>query len=85
MKDAFERRRMMRHHFWGRISILSSDPEGYRNYQNLIQDGYRLRVFVDGVEHREFVIADPTAGLVRTSIIELRGNVSIRLERNHSP
>jgi hypothetical protein len=93
MKDAFERRRMMRHHFLGRIATDPSDPEGFRNYQNLIQQRYRLRFFVDGVECPEIIMADPEAGLVRTivssgsslSFAELRGNVSIRLERNDSP
>jgi hypothetical protein len=89
MKDAFERRRIVPRHFLGRISIDQSDSEGATNYQNLVLEGYRPRVFVDGVEHREIIMADPNAGLVLTvgpgrgslSIVELRGNVSIRLER----
>lgn len=93
MKDSFERRRIVQHQFLGRISIVQSDPEGFKNYQNLIQEGYRPRVFVDGVEHREFVTADPDAGLVRTaghgpglrSMVELKGSVSIRLERSARP
>jgi hypothetical protein len=90
MKDAFERRRVVPHRFLGRVSIDSFDPEGVSNFQNLTLAGYKIRIFLNGVEYLEVVMADPNAGLIRTvsagrglpTIVELKGDVSIRLERS---
>ena len=88
MKDAFERRRVVQRTFLGRISMDESDSVGADNLRNLTRSGYRPRVFLNGIEQRLIVSADPDAGTVRgvfagggSGILELKGNVSIRLER----
>ncbi|AHY52640.1 hypothetical protein JEY40_34585 [Bradyrhizobium japonicum] len=65
------------------------DEEGFRNYCNLLLDGFAIRVFLNGAEQIEYTAANPEEGWVRAippgnplsprSI--LNGFVEIRIKR----
>lgn len=77
-KDCFEKRRMVRRRYLGRLMLTSWDA----NYTNLLSVGYTIRIFVGDKEIRDAVSADPEAGEAQLiSGAVLQGNVEIRLEK----
>ncbi|SHJ71257.1 hypothetical protein SAMN05444159_1292 [Bradyrhizobium lablabi] len=95
MKDAFEKRRYVPANFRGRVSADRNDP-GYENHKNLMAGGYKIVVFLNGVEQKYCVSADPEEGSVcRNRTVNgspvfhygiaqteiVKGEVTVRLER----
>ena len=81
MKDAFERRAPARQSkFLGPVSTNQWDT-AYGNYCNLVDAGYKMRVFLNDREVRDCISADPDAGTVTCLRGVLKGSVEIRLER----
>lgn len=77
-KDFFDRRRMVRRRYLGKLSLVSWDG----NYANLLAVGYTVKIFVGDKEIRDAVSADPDAGEVQcTDGRILKGSVEIRLFR----
>jgi hypothetical protein len=66
------------------------DEVGFRNYCNLLLDGYAVRVFLDEVEQMEYIAANPEEGWVRgvsmgcsvSAYSTLKGIVEVRIERS---
>lgn len=59
-----------------RISTEKGDP-GERRYAELSGDGKRVRVFLDGVEQKDAVTADPGLGIVKRAVVTENGNIAI--------
>ncbi|MET4520259.1 hypothetical protein [Bradyrhizobium sp. I1.7.5] len=67
----------------------SCDEEGFRNYCNLLLDGFKIRVFLNDAELIEYTAANPEEGWVRvippgnslSARVTLTGYVEIRIER----
>ena len=67
----------------------SCDEEGFRNYCNLLLDGFKIRVFLNDAEQIEYTAANPEEGWVRvippgnslSARVTLTGYVEIRIER----
>ena len=67
----------------------SCDEEGFRNYCNLLLDGFKIRVFLNDAEQIEYTAANPEEGWVRvippgnslSARVTLKGYVEIRIER----
>lgn len=59
-----------------RVSTEQGDP-GERRYAELCGDGLAVRVFLDGVEQKDCVTADPGLGLVKRPVRTARGNIAI--------
>lgn len=77
-KDPFEKRRMVRRRYLGRLMLTHWDTA----YANLLSVGYTIRIFVGDKEIRDAVSADPEAGEAQLiSGAVLKGSVEIRLER----
>ena len=87
VSDPFYRPPAQQPIFHGRVSTSRGD-KGFENYLNLTMGHYRMRIFLDGEEHKEVVTADPNAGTVEIHIggqtITLSGRVEVRLVRNYS-
>lgn len=81
VKDAFERRQMVRNRFMGPVSAQAWS-KGQENYWNLTGDGWAVRVFLNGKEIPDCIAADPDAGTVTIVNGTLKGAVEIRLERD---
>ena len=86
MSEPFDGRHVRnRPSFHGRVSTNRSD-RGFQNYLNLITDGYKICVFLNGVEHHRTMAADPDAGTIEiyngSQAVTLKGYVEIRLERD---
>jgi hypothetical protein len=61
----------------------SCDEEGYRNYCNLLLDGFEIRVFLNDAEQIEYTAANPEEGWVRVIPTRsiLKGFVEIRIKQ----
>jgi hypothetical protein len=57
-----------------RISLEDDDP-GYRNYLTLRSDRTTFSIYLDGVEQRNCVTVDESAGYVRRHVLSPKGNV----------
>jgi hypothetical protein len=72
--------------FHGRVSTSRGD-KGFENYLNLTMGHYRMRIFLDGKEHKEVVTADPNAGTIEIHIgaqtITVSGHVEVKLVRDY--
>lgn len=56
-----------------RISIDRDDP-GERLYAETIADGLKVRVFLDGREMKDVVMADPGLGEIKRAVKTAKGN-----------
>jgi hypothetical protein len=67
----------------------SCDEDGYRNYCNLLLDGFEVRVFLNDAEQIEYTAANPEEGWVQvippgnsmSARSILKGFVEIRIRR----
>lgn len=59
-----------------RISTEKGDP-GERRYSELCGDGKAVRVYLDGVEQNDAVMADPGLGEVKRPVVTKNGNIAI--------
>lgn len=58
-----------------RISCLKGDA-GERRYAELCGDGKKIKIFLDGVEQREALIADEEEGFVRRVVLTQKGKLA---------
>lgn len=81
LRNAFERRRLVRNRFLGPISATAWG-KGYSNYCNLISDGWTVTILLNDKIQKDAIAADPDAGTVEfMGGVTLKGLVEIRMER----
>lgn len=86
LRDAFERRRMVRNRFLGPVSANQGSGTPYQNYCNLLSDGWTVKIFLNDVEQPDAIGADPDKGEVYRLgsgwvPVTFKGVVEIRMER----
>lgn len=80
LRDAFERRRLVRNKFLGPVSI-NAWGLGFENYCNLTSDGWDVSILLNDKVQKGWWGADPDKGEVYFPGATLNGIVEVRMER----